>query len=76
MPGKTKHVTSERSADADAGTGRVKPASRRSRSAVGEKLREMYDEVVREPIPDDFLELLEEAEKVARAGGAGETGKP
>lgn len=29
---------------------------------IGNSLRELYDDVVNEPIPDDFLKLLEKAE--------------
>jgi hypothetical protein len=40
------------------------PPPRRS-DVVGEKLREMYDQVVQEPVPEDFMDLLERAEKAA-----------
>lgn len=34
---------------------------------IGERLRQMYDGVVQESVPDEFLKLLEEAEAKARA---------
>jgi hypothetical protein len=38
---------------------RDKVAAVRARQrALGRELRRMYDEVVQEPIPDDFVELL------------------
>ena len=30
---------------------------------IGEKLRDMYDSVITEPVPDKFLDLLENLEK-------------
>lgn len=34
---------------------------------IGERLREMYDGVVGESVPDDFFKLLEQAEAKAKA---------
>lgn len=36
--------------------------------AIGERLRQMYDGVVGESVPDDFFKLLEQAEAKAKAG--------
>jgi hypothetical protein len=33
-------------------------AARARQRAIGRELRRMFDEVVQEPVPDDFLELL------------------
>lgn len=33
-------------------------AARARQRALGRELRRLYDEVVQEPIPDDFLDLL------------------
>jgi hypothetical protein len=33
------------------------------RGAIGERLRELFDEVVNEPVPDDFLDLLRRADE-------------
>ncbi len=30
---------------------------------IGNNLRQLYDNVVNEPVPDDFLSLLEQADK-------------
>lgn len=45
--------------------------------AIGERLRKMYEGVVEEPVPDEFLRLLEEAAAAERGVAAEkETGKP
>lgn len=31
--------------------------------AIGVKLRQIFDEVVNEPVPDEFLEILRKADK-------------
>ena len=39
--------------------------------AIGRELRRMYDDVAREPVPDDFLDLLQkidETDKNERGG--------
>lgn len=36
---------------------------------LGEQLKRLYDDVAREPVPDDFLALLAEAEKKAKDSG-------
>jgi hypothetical protein len=36
--------------------------ARRRQDAIGRRLRQMYDEVVNENIPDDFMGFLEEAD--------------
>jgi hypothetical protein len=42
---------------ADLGEARI------DRVAIGERLRELFDEVVNEPVPDDFLDLLRKADE-------------
>jgi hypothetical protein len=37
--------------------------ARLRQQAIGAKLRQMFDEVVNEPVPDDFLEILRRADK-------------
>jgi len=45
--------------------------------AIGQRLRQMYEGVVEESVPDEFLRLLEEAEATERGDAAEtETGKP
>jgi len=39
--------------------------ARLRQQAIGAKLREMFDEVVNEPVPDEFLDILRKAEKPA-----------
>ncbi len=44
--------------------------ARLRQQAIGVKLRQMFDEVVSEPVPDEFLEILRRAD-AKRADGAG-----
>lgn len=37
-----------------------------SSSHIGKRLRSMYDEVVREPVPDKFTSLLENLERAEK----------
>lgn len=41
--------------------------ARLRQQAIGVKLRHMFDEVVNEPVPDEFLDILRRADE--RAGG-------
>lgn len=36
--------------------------ARLRQQAIGVKLRQMFDEVLNEPVPDDFLEILRRAD--------------
>ena len=51
----------------EAGVRRVKDVpldeARLRQQAIGVKLRQMFDEVVSEPVPDDFLEILRRADE-------------
>lgn len=40
---------------------------------IGDQLRKLYDDVANEPVPDDFLRLLEEADDALDSDG--ETGE-
>lgn len=42
--------------------------ARRRQDSIGRRLRQMYDDVVSEDVPDDFLGFLEQADE-RRAGG-------
>jgi len=42
--------------------------ARLRQQAIGVKLRQMFDEVVNEPVPDEFLELLKRADAQKSAG--------
>ncbi|KDP93453.1 MAG: hypothetical protein KJ728_01140 [Alphaproteobacteria bacterium] len=44
--------------------------ARLRQQAIGVKLRHMFDEVVNEPVPDEFLEILKRADAKASGGGA------
>jgi Anti-sigma factor NepR len=49
--------------------------ARIDRVAIGDRLRELFDEVVNEPVPDDFLELLRRADEREGPGeGASDRG--
>ncbi|HEX4160529.1 MAG TPA: NepR family anti-sigma factor [Rhizomicrobium sp.] len=37
--------------------------------AIGRELRRMYDNVAKEPVPDDFLELLHKIDGMGTEGG-------
>lgn len=39
--------------------------ARLRQQAIGVKLRQMFDEIVNEPVPDDFLDILRRADKPA-----------
>jgi hypothetical protein len=45
--------------------------ARLRQQAIGVKLRHMFDEIVNEPVPDEFLAILKRADDKARAGGQG-----
>ena len=47
-------------------------AARARQRALGRELRRMFDEVVQEPIPEDFLELLKkiDAQATRKDGGS------
>jgi hypothetical protein len=38
-------------------------AARARQRAIGRELRRIYDDVVQEPVPDDFLELLKKIDE-------------
>lgn len=48
--------------------------ARLRQQAIGVKLRQMFDEVVNEPIPDDFLDILRRHDQ-KEAGSKGAGGK-
>lgn len=43
--------------------------ARRRQDPLGRRLRQMYDEVVSEDVPDDFLSFLEKADERLTTGG-------
>lgn len=46
--------------------------ARLRQQAIGVKLRHMFDQVINEPVPDEFLEILRRAEPSNRPNGGGE----
>jgi len=43
--------------------------ARLRQQAIGVKLRHMFDQVVNEPVPDEFLEILRRADEKSSGGG-------
>lgn len=44
--------------------------ARLRQQAIGVKLRHLFDEIVNEPVPDDFLSILRQADQRENKGGA------
>ncbi len=38
--------------------------------AIGRELRRIYDDVAREPVPDEFLDLLHKMDEPGKGGGS------
>jgi hypothetical protein len=43
--------------------------ARLRQQAIGVKLRQMFDEIVNEPVPQDFLDILRRADNKGALGG-------
>lgn len=43
--------------------------ARLRQQAIGVKLRHMFDQVVNEPVPDEFLDILRRADEKSSGGG-------
>lgn len=56
---------SRRKPAAPAGTEAPLEEARLRQQAIGVKLRHLFDEVVNEPVPDEFLEILRRADQRA-----------
>jgi hypothetical protein len=46
--------------------GRESRAKRSRQKIIGDQLKRFYDDVTREPVPDEFLRLLELADKKSK----------
>ena len=46
--------------------------ARLRQQAIGVKLRQMFDEIVNEPVPDDFLDILRKADASGRVNSGRE----
>jgi hypothetical protein len=62
--------------EAQAGPRRVEPdanveEARLRQQAIGVKLRHMFDEVVNEPVPEEFLNILRRADQTRNKDGQG-----
>jgi hypothetical protein len=79
-PDRTSKYGEEASSDADGMIDQQQnPPGRRTASegldearlrqrAIGVKLRQMFDEVVNEPVPDEFLDILRRADSGSKPG--------
>jgi phage-related minor tail protein len=56
---------SQQSASGSDGGAAALDEARLRQQAIGVRLRQMFDEVVNEPVPDDFLDILRRADKSA-----------
>ena len=45
--------------------------ARLRQQAIGQRLRQMFDEVVNEPVPDEFMEILRRADERGSGGRGG-----
>ena len=62
-------IDQNRMEDRRKGPGGIDEARLRQQ-AIGVKLRQMFDDVVNEPVPDEFLEILRRADaRTAENGG-------
>ncbi len=58
---------SSRRGSPDAADGNLEEARLRQQ-AIGVKLRHMFDQVVNEPVPDEFLDILRRADEKSSGG--------
>ncbi len=58
---------SSRRGSPDASEGNLEEARLRQQ-AIGVKLRHMFDQVVNEPVPDEFLDILRRADEKSSGG--------
>lgn len=66
----TKQDESARHAAPSRGAETGLEEARLRQQAIGVKLRHLFDEVVNEPVPDEFLDILRRADEKAGEGGA------
>lgn len=62
-----EHQSEQHSAGPDMNAAALDEARLRQQ-AIGVRLRQMFDEVVNEPVPDEFLDILRRADKSAENG--------
>ncbi len=70
-------ATQRRGWDIPSVTREAKPDREKNRTvrarqrAIGRELRRIYDDVAREPVPDEFLDLLHKIDEPGKGGGSG-----
>ena len=52
-------------------TDRTRKGSDDPEPSIGAKLRHMFDEIVNEPVPNEFLDILRRADDKEKSGGLG-----
>jgi hypothetical protein len=69
--GGSKNKGKKMRADTTSGPGEYQGArvDQRVQSEIGKHLRAMYDDVIREPVPAKFIELLEKLERSSTQKG-------
>jgi hypothetical protein len=69
-------ATQRRGWDIPSVTRETKPDREKNRTvrarqrAIGRELRRIYDDVAREPVPDEFLDLLRKIDEPGKGGGS------
>ena len=63
MIDQTDRPSRRRSSSSDVNEARLR------QQAIGVKLRQMFDQVVSEPVPDEFLDILRRADSKSSGGG-------
>lgn len=66
---KTFQPTQDVAAESDVGGEPAATIDQAVQGALGRKLRESYEEVVREQVPDKFLKLLNDLKTAEQVGG-------
>ena len=54
--------------DTDRSNGAELEEARLRQQAIGVKLRQMFDDIVNEPVPDEFLDILKRGDERAAGG--------
>jgi hypothetical protein len=67
--GKNKDKTMRMESHSGPGGGGTPPIDRGIQTEIGKQLRAIYDDVVNEPVPSKFMELLEQLERSSTRKG-------
>ena len=64
-----EHMIEQRPTEDRRKTSAALDEARLRQQAIGVRLRQMFDEVVNEPVPDEFLDILRRADKRSAENG-------